>query len=168
MAVIDHTYRLSRVRAALVGSKRPPEEVARRVATRKRNHPPQRPLCHPDRKYHARGMCRSCYGSGRSVAYHRAYAQANRPRAREAELRRTFGLTLGQYEEMRDQQGGRCAICGTIPKRALDVDHDHATGRIRGLLCSNCNTAIGLLKDDPERMTAAATYILKHDRSEAA
>jgi len=72
-----------------------------------------------------------------------------------------YGITAEQYEEMNRLQGGRCLICGQaergtrrgIPK-TLAVDHDHDTGEIRGLLCSKCNTAIGLLDDDPKRASA--------------
>jgi len=60
-------------------------------------------------------------------------------------------------------QEGRCAICGTQdPGRnwpSFNVDHDHATGRVRGLLCANCNDAIGKLKDDPTLLHRAAEYL---------
>ena len=77
-----------------------------------------------------------------------------------------YGITAEQYEEMNRLQGGRCLICGQaergtrrgIPK-TLAVDHDHDTGEIRGLLCSKCNTAIGLLDDDPKRARAVARYL---------
>lgn len=66
-----------------------------------------------------------------------------------------------QYEEMRDAQGDCCAIC-QVPfdgPGACAVDHDHATGKVRGMLCGRCNRAIGLLRDDPEIMRQAADYI---------
>lgn len=59
-------------------------------------------------------------------------------------------------------QQGKCAICGGDPKfpnRRLCVDHDHATGHFRGLLCGHCNTAIGLMKDSPEIMRKAIAYL---------
>lgn len=78
-----------------------------------------------------------------------------------------FGLTPDQYLEMLNAQGGVCAICeapesSTDAKgriKALAVDHDHATGAIRGLLCANCNKGIGNLGDSVETLIAAAAYL---------
>lgn len=82
----------------------------------------------------------------------------------------SFGLTLAQVIEMAAAQGGVCAICSQPPNRVaatgkvtdFDIDHDHETGRARGLLCSNCNRGLGLFGDDPERLLAAAAYLEKH------
>lgn len=85
-----------------------------------------------------------------------------------------FGITVERYEELlRDQDGG-CAICLTVPAPAaprLAVDHDHACcpGKkscgacVRGLLCGDCNRAIGLLRDDTEAIRRAASYLESHD-----
>jgi hypothetical protein len=58
---------------------------------------------------------------------------------------------------------GRCEVCGTAPpmRRDLHVDHDHGTGRYRGVLCRDCNLALGLLKDSPARMEKLARYVLR-------
>lgn len=74
----------------------------------------------------------------------------------------TYGLTVAQYEQILDKQGGVCYICrrarGTTKR--LQVDHDHKTGKVRGLLCSPCNRdVIGHLRDDPEACRRAATYL---------
>lgn len=80
-----------------------------------------------------------------------------------------FGITPEQYEEMLDAQGRVCAICSRPEKvidprngriKALAVDHDHDSGAVRGLLCQNCNKGIGNLGDDPERLMAAAAYLI--------
>lgn len=80
-------------------------------------------------------------------------------------LRKKYGLSLEEYQELFDRQGGRCAICREGPDGAgrkyghLNVDHDHDTGLVRGLLCSRCNTALGLLRDDLEIVYAAEAYL---------
>ena len=69
---------------------------------------------------------------------------------------------------MREAQGDRCAICKGErcgPGDRLHIDHDHVTGKVRALLCSRCNTMIGLAGDDPARLTAAAAYIRRHRRA---
>ena len=83
---------------------------------------------------------------------------------------RKHKLTAEQYETMLNAQNGGCAICGRTPKdfakaknnyrlRRLAVDHDHATGKIRGILCGNCNTAIGKAQDSPEVLERMAEYL---------
>lgn len=80
-------------------------------------------------------------------------------------LRQDHGITLVEYEELVAAQSGLCAICGLPPSgethadERLHLDHDHATGRIRGLLCRYCNTGLGLLDDDLARLAAAARYL---------
>lgn len=74
-------------------------------------------------------------------------------------IRNAYGITMDDYEALFLQQGGVCAICKTDPQRTLAVDHDHLTGRVRGLLCANCNRAVGLLKDSAENARALVTYL---------
>ena len=77
----------------------------------------------------------------------------------------TETLPLAEYHRDRSNRNGlRCSICLSPPKegRRLHVDHDHNTGRVRGLLCGPCNRAIGLFRDKPEVMTAAAAYLVAH------
>ena len=71
------------------------------------------------------------------------------------------GATPEMYERMFTEQNGLCAICVKPESngRRLAMDHDHATGRIRGLLCRNCNMALGLLKDDVDRFVTAVGYL---------
>ena len=98
-------------------------------------------------------------------ARNKANRQANRERARITErrghLRRTYGITLEQYDALVAQQNGGCAICDGPPTRygVFHVDHSHLTGGVRGLLCSRCNQALGLLGDDPLRLRAAIQYL---------
>jgi hypothetical protein len=75
---------------------------------------------------------------------------------------RIYGIDVPDYERMLEEQGGGCYICGKKPdKRALDIDHDHETGKVRGLLCSNHNRAIGLLNDDITILAKAIQYLAR-------
>lgn len=74
---------------------------------------------------------------------------------------RKYGLRPEDYDTLLDNQNGVCAICSEPPKpgRRLAVDHDHTTGEVRGLLCSPCNTALGLFKDRIRLLAAAIVYL---------
>jgi hypothetical protein len=88
---------------------------------------------------------------------------------RESGLLNRYGLTLPQLTSMAEAQEHKCAICGQpetelrngLP-RHLAVDHDHATGKVRALLCSACNTGLGKFKDDISLLAAAIAYLQKH------
>ncbi len=78
---------------------------------------------------------------------------------RRARLRQ-FGITPEQYDYLLDVQRGRCAICERVPgKVRLAVDHCHTTGFVRGLLCSSCNRAIAVFRDNAGNMERAAGYL---------
>lgn len=94
---------------------------------------------------------------------------------RDTYMRRKYGITLQQYSELYSAQNGLCAICGTAGNNAattktdhvgrgaasgvLSVDHDHVTGKVRALLCQQCNHGLGNLQDSPELLRKAARYI---------
>lgn len=87
---------------------------------------------------------------------------ASKARRRNYLLKRSYGITQSEYENMLTKQGGRCAVCRTdnAGKRGkFHVDHCHVTGIVRKLLCSNCNTCLGRAKDDPEILEALASYV---------
>lgn len=89
-----------------------------------------------------------------------AWYETNRRHVRDIRLRESYGIGIDDYEKMLEQQSGMCAICSRPPgKKGLVVDHDHVTGRVRKLLCGLCNTALGLLRDDPALLETAAAYI---------
>ena len=78
---------------------------------------------------------------------------------------KAYGVTPQEYAEMLLAQHGICAICGHPEKvKALSVDHDHLTGRVRGLLCSRCNRALGGFRDDPGILQAALAYLVEGER----
>ncbi len=135
-----------------------------------------------------RGDCKGCF-KARAAARYRANPEPAKARARQwsrdnpervaervrryrasgrrkqndrrSYLKRNYGISVEQYDALLAAQGGVCALCEKPPRSdiALHVDHDHATGRIRGLLCFRCNNALGDLGDDPDRMVAAAVYL---------
>lgn len=85
---------------------------------------------------------------------------------RNRHLMKMFGITRQQYDELLASQDGCCAICHTDNPSGIDprrkmfcVDHDHETGKIRGLLCINCNRALGLLGDNEEVVARALRYM---------
>jgi hypothetical protein len=82
-------------------------------------------------------------------------------RNKKRDLKSYYGLTIEDFEKMLADQGGTCAICSGTQKhgRMLAVDHNHDTGKVRGLLCDDCNRGIGMLGDSKERLIRAVGYI---------
>lgn len=100
-------------------------------------------------------------------SYNRRYQQINKRKKRDCEMRHDYGITIKEYEQKLEEQNGMCAICkkpetvfswGKI--KALAIDHNHITGQLRGLLCNNCNRAIGLMKDDIDNVKAMLDYMI--------
>jgi hypothetical protein len=92
---------------------------------------------------------------------------------RKYRLKAYFGITLDEFDAMVAAQGGVCAICSQ-PERALIlgepkrlcIDHDHETGRVRGLLCNACNIGLGRFRDNLDNLRAAADYLERHAQGE--
>lgn len=72
-------------------------------------------------------------------------------------MRRRYGIDIATFEEMRWVQGGKCALCRK--RKAIHVDHDHATGKVRAILCFRCNNGLGKLFDDPRIVLRAVAYL---------
>jgi hypothetical protein len=92
----------------------------------------------------------------------RAYAAQNPERILETQLRNAYGITLMQFHEMELGQQGLCKICGKPPSKKrsrLSVDHDHVTGKIRGLLCVTCNYLLGAAYEDTTILKEAIAYL---------
>ena len=105
-------------------------------------------------------LCRLC-----KKDYSRSYYAPERRRERAL---KGYGLTIDGYGALLASQDCRCWVCGKHDDdehKCLSVDHDHATGRIRGLLCGKCNRAIGLLGDTPETVLKAYEYLLHNGES---
>lgn len=81
-------------------------------------------------------------------------------------LKHLYGMTINDYDALLVAQGSKCAICGCPPEFSVNgrlaVDHCHDSDKIRGLLCTMCNTALGSFKDSPALLRAAAAYVELH------
>lgn len=128
----------------------------------------------PSRSFPER-ECKKCI---RTRVFKYYYANKEKILAQRRDRRRVFprrdsdynrkkqwGLTREQFEQMKADQGGRCAICGTEywggkHKEAI-IDHCHKTGKIRGLLCNRCNQAMGKFEDDPDLLEKVVVYLRK-------
>lgn len=113
-------------------------------------------------------MSKSTEELSQQAAWMRKYRQKHPERFQNSSLKKHYGITLEDYNALHDKQKGNCAICGNPEVRIirdkvikLAVDHCHQTGNIRGLLCSNCNTGIGALKHDIDRLKTAIEYLEK-------
>jgi hypothetical protein len=90
----------------------------------------------------------------RAAEYRRAAREDGR--SRSYHLSR-YGMTVKDYDDLYDQQGGLCKLC--LCKSKLVVDHCHLTGRVRGLLCTKCNTGLGKFNDDIDMLKKAINYL---------
>jgi hypothetical protein len=88
--------------------------------------------------------------------------------ARISQFKRRYGITIEQYDEMFQEQGGVCAICQQecSTHQNLSIDHDHETGKVRGLLCLRCNHTIGRAGEDVELLLKMIDYVMKHRKPE--
>lgn len=111
------------------------------------------------RTNHRCGSCTTAAVRQYAARYPAVYAAAKR----DSHLRKQYGLSLAALADLIAGQGGVCAICGDdLTDRTPHVDHDHATGLVRGVLCPPCNMGLGSFRDDPDRMLAALFYLLLH------
>lgn len=106
--------------------------------------------------------CKACYKE-----YNQEYKKGDKGRA--IRIKCLYGVTLEEVSKMYFLQNGKCKICG-VPKpssgyEGLHIDHDHVTGRVRGLLCNECNMMLGLAKDDTKILITAINYLNNEFRS---
>lgn len=116
-----------------------------------------------DRKSGKASWCKSCLNEWRT-AYRVKHKQKYKDYEFVRGLRRNYGLTLDQYNQLLADQGNVCAICkcdGTEFKRGFHVDHDAQTGQVRGILCTRCNPGIGYFEHSVEKLEMAITYLNK-------
>lgn len=126
--------------------------------------------CHPNKPNHGHGLCRSCYNikwyaknKDKSKRASDLWRTNNRQRAkktlRKSRLKTWYGLTEEDYSNLLAKQDGVCAICKNESLMSLSVDHNHTTGKVRGLLCGMCNTGLGYFRDNAESLKNAALYL---------
>lgn len=139
-----------------------------------------RAKCHPEKPHRARGMCETCYNRWLYKNSHRnrstklrnakSWRSKNIERVRAGQrrnhLKGRYGLTEKQYQQMMRRQKGRCAICEQ-PGMKLHIDHDHDTGKVRGLLCLPCNGKLAWLEELMRTKTTpwistARCYLIQH------
>lgn len=121
--------------------------------------------CHPETKHFAKGLCKKCYDSAYAKsldrielnAQKRDWAKKNPERARAAHRKYLYGADAAAVEAMLKSQNYKCQICRT--GEAKHLDHCHATGKIRGMLCPKCNQGLGYFKDNREALLDAVRYL---------
>lgn len=110
-----------------------------------------------------RTECQQCRGKLSLARYHSSLEnkKPHHKAARKHSLKMRYGMSLEDFDRMHSERGGLCDICSrpNIAGRVLIVDHEHGTGRVRGLLCQPCNLAIGQLQDSPEIIRKALRYV---------
>lgn len=109
-------------------------------------------------------LCRKNHDVVGRKQYHRTRYHTNKDGYLDWMYKRKYGINLAIYNTMLEQQNGTCAVCSglCVTGRRLAVDHCHETGEVRGLLCSACNKALGLFKDNVELMNKAIDYLRKY------
>uniref|UniRef100_A0A6M3LAQ0 Putative recombination endonuclease VII n=1 Tax=viral metagenome TaxID=1070528 RepID=A0A6M3LAQ0_9ZZZZ len=148
--------------------------------------------CHPDSDYYALGLCRDCYEKRLRLInfgfanrqrinsdtwhknnkewiakYSRQYIIDNKSiiskRKWLRHIEKKYDISEDDYLFLLKDQSGVCAICGELPEYRLVVDHDHTTGKVRGLLCRQCNLLLGLLGDDINKTRIVISYLEKYN-----
>lgn len=122
------------------------------------------------RRNKLKSVCKECSPAqarewrARNPGFEKERYQREKVAVRERHLVRKYGVTLADYDAMLKAQGGKCAICWAPEsaqfKGVFHVDHCHATGAVRGLLCRGCNHMLGVVGDDPEVLRRAIAYLV--------
>jgi len=115
--------------------------------------------------------CKECGLAHKKYAYHTTRKMPVRMLSRETQLRK-YGLSIKDYDELLYSQDGKCDICKRVPtkggnqfvKNFLVIDHDHSNGKVRGLLCSECNLGISKFEENEQFLLNAIKYLNKHGK----
>jgi hypothetical protein len=108
----------------------------------------------------------------KKLQYEKEYAKNKPHKCRERRVKSLYGIDGKGLQDLMNEQKGCCAICGeslVTPQttRNYSVDHDHATGKVRGLLCGNCNAAVGLVNEDISICKSLIEYLRKYDATDS-
>ena len=112
-----------------------------------------------------RSQCSACISTASAVRWKTLpeFKQRGLERSRRFSLMRNYGITLDEFNKMNATQGSKCKICDThvnkLAGNTLYIDHCHITGAIRGLLCSRCNSGIGMMNDNIDTVRSALRYL---------
>lgn len=149
-------------------------------------------ICHPDKRNVGFGLCKNCYEkhlretnldyAERQRENHRDWGKLNKDRIRAnglkyvsqtidrirkrnwvLNLEKDFGMSEEDYNVLYSKQDGRCAICNKEVRYRLVVDHNHTTGKVRGLLCRQYNLLLGLLNDDIGKTKSVIAYLERNN-----
>jgi len=114
-----------------------------------------------------RGPCKSC-DIEKSRAYREEFPEKAKKQVRSSKLKIKYGIDLKQFDDMKSAQNNKCAICNSefIDPKYTCVDHNHATGTVREILCGHCNTMLGLAKENTKTLKSAIMYLNKHAKKE--
>lgn len=109
-----------------------------------------------------RHKCRDCTSQDNLKRFH--FNPATKEAHKRASYKhriKSYGLTTEEYEALWEKSGGCCYICGEHQSKLqnLHIDHCHSTGVVRGLLCTRCNSGLGMFRDDPDKLKAALKYL---------
>jgi hypothetical protein len=113
-------------------------------------------------------VCQKAYSQSETCkANRKRYYEKTRQQHIERNLKRQYGVDWSAYSELLERQNGCCAICnrtdsGSHCSQRLFVDHCHVSGKVRGLLCHHCNSALGLFQDSPTLLQNAINYVRQH------
>lgn len=133
---------------------------------------------HPTGLHGRLAKCKRCYADiaaeqyaanpeasqERARRYRKAHPERVALSQRRNRLKRLYGMTLEEFDLLLAEQGGTCAVCPSIEPNGVNwhVDHCHTTGRVRGILCHPCNTALGLLDEDVDRIKRLSEYVQRY------
>jgi hypothetical protein len=122
----------------------------------------------PDTKDGRRTDCKACFSQRHKDTWKSKTKEERDTINRKNRLKHYYGLSVEEYQQMVEKQNRKCYICGNEADyngKPLYVDHCHASGQVRKLLCQHCNSGLGMFRDNPELLIKAADYVKEHSGS---
>ena len=124
-------------------------------------------LCHPENRPYNRGKCEPCYRKELREKQSPERKEHERQKRREIRIKTRYGISINDYNILLIKQNNKCYGCNqlhleTDSKTRLNIDHNHTTGKVRGLLCSNCNSTLGYANDNITTLSNLILYLKDH------